>query len=374
MILAAAVPDPDYVRTLDLAALAGVDVRDVIEIRGFRHRTIELFEVTQKLVDTADAACGEPPLAPSAPSVRYLPQEADLRARFKLAEALGSYATLNSLLDRYAPAYRLTHAASSATSVAAISANEIAQIEDYRDQIEDALRHAAEHLASGSMANYSATELSELNAILHEARARFHTIESVLGMRLIHDVELGVQRLAQLYEKTQTVQRTVSGIFLVDSEVMFLPAQELVRIVEAIFKAIGNPFVVAHIDGTLLLAARNLLIQVVSFYSYYGREQIYQVMGTHPGKGARGQIATCIRAEIKLLFAACKASNKLILTRVMDHAEREFELSIEAIQIEATKRAIVAVERLIPVRPSLPLPARHGVLRRLARWLFRSAA
>jgi hypothetical protein len=58
----------------------------------------------------------------------------------------------------------------------------------------------------------------------------------------------------------------------------------------------------------------------------------------------------------------------------MDNAEREFELSVEAIEVEATNRAIVAVERLIPVRARLPLPTRQGVLRRLARWLFRSAA
>ena len=37
----------------------------------------------------------------------------------------------------------------------------------------------------------------------------------------------------------------------------------------------GNPFVAEHIDGLLLLAARNLLIEAVSFYSYYGKQQIY---------------------------------------------------------------------------------------------------
>ena len=149
-------------------------------------------------------------------------------------------------------------------------------------------------------------------------------------------------------------------------------ANELVKIVEDIFKAIGNPFVVEHIDGTLLLAARNLLIQAISLYSHFGREQIYQVLDANRGKAGRAQIAACIRTEIRLLFGACNASNELVLTRVMDPAEREFELSVEAIQNEATNRAIVAVERLLPATFVMPRRKPRGTFQRLSHWLFRS--
>lgn len=363
-----------WTATLDLAALAGIARGEQVRIQGLANRTQDLFERTVALVDDARAGT-----AAGAACVggdgrrRFMPQEADLRARFKFAEALGSYATLNSLLDRYAPAYRLTQALAAQTLVAALTPREVTELEQYREQIDAALRHAAEHLAECSLANFSSAELNELTAILGEARHRFELLDALLGRRLIHDVEEAVKRLHGFHEKIQTVQRTLSGIFLVDSEIMFLPARDLVKAVEDIFKAIGNPFVVEHIDGTLLLAARNLLIQVISFYSYYGREQIYQVLGTHQGKAGRAQVAACIRAEIRMLFSVCKASNKLVLTRVMDTAEREFELSVEAIQVEAANRAIVAMERLMPAKVVLPPPPR-GFIARLSRWLFRASA
>ena len=356
--------------TLDLAELAGIGRHDKVEVQGLINRTIDLFDHTLDLVESSEA--NPATLEPPPPGVRFVPQEEDLRSRFKFAEALGSYSTLNSLLDRYAPAYQLTRAIEESAVVAEITEREFSMLEEYRDQIELALKHASEHLLSHSVCEFSSDELQELNAILREARDRFRAIETVLGMRLIYDVEQSLKTLYELCEKIQTVQRTISGIFLVDSEIMFLPAYDLIRIVDRIFKAIDNPFVVEHIDGTMLLAARNLLIQVVSFYSYYGREQIYTVFEKSQSKANRAKIAACIRGEIRTLFGACKANNKLVLTRVMDSAEREFELSVESLQTEATNRAIVAVERLIPVQTMMPQPKPRTLMQRFRRWLFRS--
>lgn len=364
--------------TLDLAALAGVGREDRVRVQGLRNRTMEIFERTLELIgqdapeETARSRTeGQ---GAGAAAVRFIPQEKDLRARFVFAEALGSYATLNSLLDRYAPAYQLTRAIDEPSLVEAISEREVEMLEEYRDQIEAALMHATEHLGAHAARGFSDEELQELNDILREARDRYRAIETVLGMRLIHEVEQSVHELYRLHEKTQTVQRTITGIFMIDSEIMFMPTADLVRIVENIFKAIGNPFVVENIDGTMLLAARNLLIQVVSFYSYYGREQIYRVFEKNQSKAGRAQIATCIRNEIKMLFSACRVNNKLVLTRLMENAEREFELSVESVQIEATNRAIVAVERLMPVQAQMPKPKPKSLLRKLTTWLFRETA
>ena len=358
--------------TLDLADLAGIGRNDKVEVQGLAYRTIDLFERTLDLVEAVEANPDKPD-SPH-PAVRFVPQEKDLRSRFKFAEALGSYSTLDSLLDRYAPTYQLTRAIEESTVVAEITEREISMLEDYRDQIENALSHAGEHLNVHSVSEFSSEELRELNDILHEARDRFRAIDTLLGMRLIYDVEQSLQTLYRLNEKVQTVQRTVSGIFLVDSEIMFMPANDLIRIVNGIFKAIGNPFVVEHIDGTVLLAARNLLIHAVSFYAYYGREQIYRVFEKSQTSANRAKIAACIRSEIKTLFGACKANNKLVLTRVMDNAEREFELSVESLQIEATNQAIVAVERLMPVQTMMPKPKQRSLMQRFRRWLFRSTA
>ena len=364
-------PSPaQFAVTLDLAALAGIGKDDTVKVQALSNRTLELFDRTLAMVDAAAL----PYDSHDQSREGFIPEEEGLRARFKFAEAIGSYATLNSLLDRYAPMYQLTRAITQTAVVAEISSADLNALADYRDQIQTALVHASDYLALRSIAGFSSEELRELNDILCEARKRFHDIETVLGMRLIHDVEQAVHRLYYFHEKTQAVQKTITGIFLVDSEIMFLPAAELVRIVNDIFRAIGNPFVIEHIDGTLLLAARNLLIQVVSFYSYYGREQIYQLFDSHPGTSGRARIAACVHGEIRTLFSACRTNNKLVLSRLMNDVEREFELSIESIQTEAANRAITAVERLIPVRGAMPAAKPRGLIRRLARWIMHPLA
>ena len=359
--------------TLDLAALAGIGQDDKVEIRAPTGRAVELFQRTLEFIEHNSVAPGDGTLERGLPGTDFLPQEEDLRARFKFAQALGSYAALNSLLDRYAPAYRLSIDVRS-SELPKIPRRKIRMLEDYKNQIQEALEHASSYLSKNSTTGFTLGEVQELNEILIEAKDRFKSIETVLGMRLIHDVQRAVQELYTFHEKTQTVQRTVSGIFLVDSEVLFMPASNLIDIVETIFKAVGNPFVVEHIDGTVLLAARNLLIQAVSFYSYYGREQIYRVFEKGQGRGGRTQIARCIKDEIRTLFIACKTDNKLVLTRMMSNAEREFQMSVEAIQIEAAKSAMVAVERLMPVQARAPKPKPKGILQRLSRWLFHDAA
>ena len=55
-----------------------------------------------------------------------------------------------------------------------------------------------------------------------------------------------------------------------------------------------------------------------------------------------------IRGEIRRLFDACKRDNKLVLTRLMSDAERQFEISVEAIQEEATQIAVEQVKVFMP--------------------------
>ena len=166
-------------------------------------------------------------------------------------------------------------------------------------------------------------------------------------------------------------RKSIDGIFLVDSEVLFIPTLDLVKCVDTIFAAIGNPFVAEHIDGILLLAARNLLIETVSFYSYYGKQQIYNVFRRRQSTISGWLIAHHVRLEIRKLFTACQTDNKLVLTRIMDNVAREFEISVETIQEEAERSAVQAVNLLIPPEPVPGPPAKTGLLERLASWLFR---
>jgi hypothetical protein len=148
-----------------------------------------------------------------------------------------------------------------------LKTGEVGALEEYRQQIDDALHHANQYLLTNLSANYTSDELQELNQILLEARTRREAVTAISGLQLIVEIEDGVKQLYVFQDKIRTVQRSIDGVFLVDSEVIFMPTNDLVNIVHNLFKAVGNPFVAEHVDGMLLLAARNLLIHAVSFYS-----------------------------------------------------------------------------------------------------------
>jgi hypothetical protein len=218
---------------------------------------------------------------------------------------------------------------------------------------------------------YTAEELHELNEILHEARARCQRVNALLGMNLIRDVERAVCELNEMCTKIRFVQTASDGTFLVDSEVMFLPTNQLIGIVNILFSAIGNPYVAQHVDGLLLLAARNMLISVVSFYAYYGKQQIYNVVKKNATVLNRPAIAHYIRMEIRELFKACKSENRLVLRRVMANAVRQFEISVDALRLEAETSAMTVVDSLLPASPPPPLPMQKTFLQRVIARLFR---
>ncbi|MBI4696963.1 MAG: hypothetical protein HY749_23415 [Gammaproteobacteria bacterium] len=357
--------------TLDLAVLAQVERGDRIEVERVADRTIELFARTIRILEDqhrpgpgeTEPFIGPPP--------GFVPEELDLRERFLFAEALGSYSTLHDLVNGDSPAYRLFLECGGRGSSPELAPQEATRLEAYRSQIHEALIHANAYLLSNVGDGFTGDELHELNVILKEAEARFERITALLGGNHIREVERAVIALNRLNEKMKSVKPTVDGIFLVDSEVMFVPTNDLIDIVNTIFAAVGNPYVAQNVDGMLLLAGRNLLIQVVSFYSYYGKQQIYNAFKKSQGAIPRHVIARHVRYEIRKLFQACKAENRLVLKRVMAHAEREFEISVKAIRTEAEHSAIRAVHLLMPPEPPPPPPERQTILSRLRAWLFR---
>ena len=365
-------PTTDFEVTVDLAVLAQVNRGDRVEIDAKSDKTLELFSRTLKVVEQS-----EPQTERSAnrtaeiDSDRFVPEHSDLRKRFLFAETLGSYSTLHDLLDRYSPAFRMSETFRGKVQKASLSEQQIRVLEEYRSQIHAALVHANQYLLANVNAEYTEQELQELNEILTEAKERFETVTAILGMQLIHDVENAVRKLYTFQEKMRTVRRSIDGIFMVDSEVMFIPTNELVKIVNDLFKAVGNPYVAENIDGMLLLAARNLLIEAVSFYSYYGKEQIYNVFRRGQTTINRAAISHHIRSEIRKLFRACITNNKLVLRRMMVNAEREFEISVEAIQTAAEERAIDVVNKLIPEEAPPPPPPPPNFFARVKTWLFR---
>ena len=250
-----------------------------------------------------------------------------------------------------------------------LRAEEVRIVEEYHQQVMDSLKNKDRYLLANRLEDFSHEELYELYEMLKAAKARAQELSEILGVHLIHEIEHSVQQLHDLREKIRAVDKTISGIFLVESEVMFIPTYDLIKYVHNIFKAVGNPFVANNVDGVLLLVGRNLLIDVISFYSYYGKQQIYNAFAKRGG-AAKGQvIAMHIRHEIRNLFKAVIADNKLVLTRVMKDVEREFELSVEAIQYEAEELAIEQVKVFLPREEMVRVQQKKGWFKKMLGWL-----
>lgn len=371
----AAIPSAsfDADRTLDLAALAQIGRGERVEIEFKADATQELFQHTLRIVDDRSdgAAPGGEPRGIVARVRQFLPEHEDLRQRFLFAETIGSYAALHDLLNGFSPAFQLFSRCERQTLERRLTDREVAILEGYRDQVHAALHHANRYLLDNPAASYTADELAELNAILLEARERCARVDALLGMNLILEVEQAVLALSAMENKIRFAQTASDGTFLVDSEVMFLPTADLIRIVNTLFNAIGNAYVARHIDGLLLLAGRNLLISVVSFYAYYGKQQIYNVVRKNATTFNRAAIMHYIRMEIRELFKACKSENRLVLRRVMATAERQFEISVEALRSEAERSALNVVEQLLPVAAPAPAPVQKTFLQRVIARLFR---
>ena len=133
----------------------------------------------------------------------------------------------------------------------------------------------------------------ELYEILKAAKSCSQELSEILGAHLIHEIENSVKSFYELREKIRAAEKSVTGIFLVDSEVMFITTYEPIGCVETMFKAVGNPYVANNVDGVMLLAARNLLIDVISFYSYNGKQQIYNLF-VRGGAPVRPGSSPCI--------------------------------------------------------------------------------
>ncbi len=344
-------PQQTHVITLDLAALAGAGRGERIRIERAGDRTLELFDETLGLLSAGE--CGDHNTSPTRTPDRFIPRHRDLRSRFFFAEALGGYDILNDVIDRHAAMLRHSNECAGKLRVQRLSEGEMRRLEEYHEHLQLALRHAHQYLLDNSTLEFSSEELRELHALLRNARERVDHLTTIIGAHLIHEIEMAVQRLHEYHAKIRQVQKSVSGIFLIDKEVMFIDTHELIHCVNTIFKGVGNRYLVDTIDGMLLLAARNLLIEVISFYSYYGKEQVYSLFKKRRGSISPYVITYHIRHEIEQLFEACQQNNKLVLTRLMQTAQREFELSIEAISLEAEEQAVHRVQALLPV-PKIP--------------------
>ena len=358
--------EPTWERTLDLAEIARINRGDRVQVEHVEDQTQGLFSKTINMLEVG----GAPPERAdrrlhASDDERYVPDNEALRKVYLFAEALGGYEALNELSSKYSPGQTLSSKYGKKAQTTALLPEEVQIVEAYHRQLRGALKSANRYLLANKLQEFSHEELYELYEILKSAKARSEALSQVLGAHLIHQIEHSVKTLHELREKVRSVEKTMSGIFLVDSEVMFIPTYELINCVDNMFKAVGNPYVANNVDGVMLLAARNLLIDVISFYSYYGKQQIYNLF-VRGGTVVKPQLITMhIRREIRRLFKAVSADNKLVLTRVMKEAEREFELSVEAIQQEAEQLAVEQVKVFLPREEPIRRPEKKNWFRRV---------
>jgi hypothetical protein len=359
-----------YQKTLDIYALAELERGERVAVEPIPQDTLEVFEQT---LDIIKEEGGQPEGAELDPErlarrLAEAPGDSDLRKVFLFAEVLGSYDAVNDLTRKDSPYYRLSLKYGQTVLHHPLEEKECRYLEEYHDALKKAIANARDYYRNTGLRGLTVEEMQELYTLVMSAREKAKEITEILGRHLILQIEQAVARLNTIREQSVHVDRTVDGIFLVDDEVMFIGSGELRELIDTVFKGVGNPYLAGNIDGVLLLAARNLLIDVVSFYSYYGKHQIYQLFAQDRTID-RHRVTMRIRNEVRKILNACKQDNKLVLTRIMQKEEEKLDLSIEAIQREAEEVAVEAVVKIRPSSTPTPLREKKGWFRRLLAWL-----
>ncbi len=359
-----------YEKTLDIYELAAIERGARVDVEAIPDATIEVFEQTLRII-CDEGGDGEPREIDADRLARKLaeaPSDSELRKIFIFAEILGGYDAVNDLMRKDSPHYRLSEKFGESVLQRPLKDAERRYLEEYFEALKQAIENARDYYRKTTLSGLTVDEMNELYALVMEAKDKTKRVTEILGQDLMLQIEQAVARLSEFRQKILHVERTVDGIFLVDNEVMFIATTELTRLVNAIFKGVGNPYLAGNIDGVMLLAARNLLIEVVSFYSYYGKHQIYQLF-LHDRATDRQRVTMRIRNEVRKILNACKEDNKLVLTRIMEQEEEKLDLSIEAIQREAEKQAVDAVVNILPLEEPPPRVEKKSWVRRLFGWL-----
>ncbi len=358
-------------RTFDLAELARIRRGDRIDVQQISDATQDLFDETLALVrdelgDETQHRHREQVLRPE-----FVPENRDLRSIFLLADALGSYDVLNDLVNNYSQGNVLSEEFGDKARKAALSDRDLNKLLDYQQQLQSALKSANAYLRDVAIDEFDRDELHQLHEIILVARQRAQELSNILGIHYLHQVEQVVEELYAFRDQIHSVERTIDGIFMVDSKVLFVPTEHLVRCVNTLFAAVGNSWLSRNIDGVLLLAARNLIIEVAAFHSYYGKLQIYDLFRKTGGNVTVQSVGARIRSEIRRLFDACKKDNKLVLTRVMEDAQREFEISVEVLQEEAARSAVEQVKMFMPKEELPSMEVKKTFFKRVLGWFFK---
>lgn len=357
--------------TFDLAEIARVGRGDRVDVQQISDATQDLFDETLALVreELGDEAQNRP--RERMARTEFVPQNRDLRSIFLLADALGSYDALNDLVNTYSPGQVMSEEIGDKARRAALDDKELRKLLEYQEQIQTALKSANAYLRDVAIDEFNREELHQLHEIIILAKQRARELNDILGIHYLHAVEHVVEELSAFRDQIHSVERSIDGIFLVNSEVLFVPTNRLVECVNILFQAVGNAWLAKNIDGVLLLAARNLIIEVAAFHSYYGKLQIYDLFRKTGGNVTVQSVGARIRGEIRRLFNACKKDNKLVLTRVMENAERDFEISVEALQEEAARNAIEQVKIFMPKEDAPKAARKKNLFRRVLGWFFK---
>jgi len=351
---------------LNVEVLAQLGRNETVRVVPIADATSEAFDQTLAIIDLR-AEHGEV-AGPEDAEALAAPRDGDLRTVYKFASILGGYDAFNDLTRSNSPTIRLITTFREVVRERDLTSDEIGRLEDIHHQLKEAVERTRRRYRETHFEGLTTEEIKELHALVSRARDMADEVNLIIGENLIKQIRQAVDRLNVIRLKALGVERSISGIFMVDDEVMYIPEEELAASINMIFRGVGNPHLVNNIDGVLLLAARNVLIEVVSFYAYYGKHQIYQLFKVNSAVD-RQRVTLRIRNEIRKILRACKEDNKLVLTRVMAKEEEQLDMSIEAIMREAEKSAVEAVIRIMPAEAPPPAPRRKKWYQRLFGWL-----
>ncbi len=341
----------------DMRSIAGVGKGEKIEVEKLPEVTLDFVKGVLHILEQEKKTAKELAEDEKKSAEPYKFDEItdlDLRTVNIEAELFGGYDLYNELVSDHVPTLQILKDFADKEDTSGLTEQEAKILEQHVHDVSEALDNVKKNITHEKLKSMHKAELEELHDIIVAAIDRYGKIVRILGS---YNLEKLTDVIAILYEynnKIQGVDKTVTGISMVESEFLFIPDEELAECIDILFIGIGNPYFVNHVDPAYLLAARKLLIHSIGFYCYYGKEGLSgdRAAGTDvdPGK-----IHSRVRNELKKLLRFFNHDNKITITCTTTQNTTELvEFSIKSITEEAELYAMDLVRHTQPGRNAKP--------------------
>ena len=341
----------------DMRSIAGVGKGDNIDVEKLPEVTLDFVKGVLHILEQEKKTAKESSEEKNKSKETYKFDEItdlDLRTVNIEADLFGGYDLYNELVSHHVPTLQILKEFGDKEDVSGLTDQEATILIQHIHDVSEALDNVKKNITHEKLKSMHKEELDELHDIIVAAIDRYGKIVRILGSYNLEKLTDVITILYEYNSKIQGVDKTVTGISMVDSEFLFIPDDELAECIDILFIGIGNPYFVNHIDPAFLLAARKLLIHSIGFYCYYGKEGLSgdRAAGTEVDPKA---VHARVKNELKKLLRFFNHDNRIAITCTTPRKTTELiEFSIKSITEEAEQYAMELVRHTQPGRNAKP--------------------